>query len=140
MNILVIDNADQLVALLTESNVDVVYGVDEIQALNVVERQRPDLILLDYAVLGEQTPEYIRLLLEANEGAKLVVVGENLDEDDIFLCLLMGAAGYQDKCQLPAYLDKLLQVVAKGEVWVSRKMVARVLDALRQLNADVLTA
>ncbi len=140
MNILVIDNAEQLAPRLAELAIEVTSIADEVQALNAVERHKPKIILLDYAFLGERTPDYIRLLLEASTDSRLVVVGINVSEDDIIHCLLMGANGYQDKQQLPNYIDKLLRAVAEGEAWISRKMVTRILDALRQISSETLLA
>ena len=140
MNILVIDNAGWLALLLAELGLEVLSVADEVQALNAAEQQKPEIIFLDYANRGDQTPEYISLLLDVSDGSKLVVIGENIDEDDVFRCLLMGANGFQDKQQLPYYINKLVKVVADGEAWVSRKMVARILSTLRQINSEALNA
>jgi len=139
MKILVIDNAEQLNALF-DSNAEVAYFSDEIQALNAAEQYQPELIFLNYLVRGEQTPEYIQLLLEVAGDSKLVVIGSDTSEDEIFRCLLTGAKGYQDKQQLPHYINKLIQVVAQGEAWISRKMVARVLDTIWQFNIQAIPA
>ncbi|MGR8930407.1 MAG: hypothetical protein ACU836_07180 [Gammaproteobacteria bacterium] len=137
MKILVIDNAERLAPLFSGVDAQVTYVADEIQALNAVEQQQPELIFLDYAVVGDQTPEYIYFLLQAADAARLVVVGSHNTEDDIFCCLLKGANGYQDRQLLPNYLEKLIRVVSLGEAWISRKMASRVLEAIRQLNLQV---
>lgn len=139
MKFLVIDNTEQIAPLLFDSNAEVLCFADEIQALNAVEQQQPELIFLDYGLLCEQTPEYIRLLLEVSEISKLVVIGNNISEDEVFRCLLMGAQGYQDSEQLPEYIDKLAKAIMLGEAWVSRKMVARVLEAIRLLDGQCAT-
>lgn len=136
MKVLVIDNAEQLAPLLFDSNVELFCFADEIQALNAAEQHRPELIFLDYTVLGAQTPEYVRLLLDVSDNSKLVVIGSEVNEDDIFHCLLTGAQGYQEIQQLADYIDKLIEVIMRGEAWVSRKMVARVLEAIRQLDVQ----
>ena len=139
MKVLVIDNAEQIAPLLFGSSAEVLCFADEIQALNAAEQQKPELIFLDYAVLDKQTPEYIRLLIDVSDNSKLVVIGNQLSEDDIFRCLLMGAQGYQDSRLLPNYISKLIKVIMQGEAWVTRKMVARVLEAIRQLDAQSIT-
>jgi len=139
MKILVIDNTEQLGALFG-SNTNVTYLSDEIQALNAAEQYQPELIFLNYVVRGEQTPEYIQLLLDVACDSKLVVIGSDTSEDQIFRCLLTGAKGYQDKKQLPNYVNKLIQVVAQGEAWISRKMVARVLDTIWQSDTQAVAA
>lgn len=131
MKILVIDNAGQISAALCAKKTELICFSDEIQALNAAEQQ-PELIILNYAVQREQTPDYIRLLIAASPVSNLVVVGDNVHEDDVFRCLLSGAKGFQELQQLPHYSDKLVRVVMQGEAWVSRKMVARLLDEIRQ--------
>ena len=139
MKILVIDNTEQLAALF-DFNIDVVYFSDEIQALNAAEQCQPEMIFLNYLIRGEQTPEYIQLLLGVARASKLVVIGNDTSEEEIFRCLLTGAKGYQDKQQLPDYINKLIQVVAEGEAWISRKMVARVLDTIWKLDMHPMVA
>ncbi len=138
MKLLIIDNAEQLPPYLAGLEIEPMIAVDEVHALHAAERQQPEIILLDYAVLGAETPEYIGLLLEASRLSKVLVIGENVGEDDILHCLLMGANGYQDKQRLSVYIDKLIRALAQGEAWISRKMVARVLDTIRQLNNQAL--
>lgn len=136
MKILVIDYAEQLAPFFVGLDAEVVCFSDEVKALNAVEELQPELIFLDFELLGEQTPEYIGLLLDAVVAAKLVVVGVDNSEDDVFRCLLKGANGYQNMRQLSDYLEKLIRVVSQGEAWISRKMVARVLDAIRSIEVE----
>lgn len=134
MKILVIDNTEQITASFLAIDEDAAFCADEIWGLNLAE-QNPALILLNYAVRGELTPDYIRLLINASPlGNNLVVVGQNASEDDIFRCLLAGAKGYQEIPTLPRYMGKMIHVIEQGEAWISRKMVAKLLDAIRELS------
>lgn len=134
MKILVIDNAGLIAACLAAVDADLVCHDDEIQALNAAEQQQPALVLLSYDVRSDQTPDYIRLLLDVAPAASLVVVGKQADEDQVLCCLLAGAKGYQALQQLQYYSVKLVNAVMDGEAWVSRKLVARLLKVLRQQN------
>lgn len=140
MKVFVIDDSQQLSELFAVIDAEVVYFGDEVQALNAAEQQQPEFIFLNYAVRGLKTPEFIGLLLAEAKSAKLVVIGSNTSEDEIYRCLVTGANGYQEKQQLPCYISKLIRVVAQGEAWFSRKMVARVLSGLNQLNMQAITA
>lgn len=133
MKILVIDTGGQIAAALGTIEAELVCFSDEIQALNAAEQQ-PELIVLNYTIRGEQTPDYIRLLLAASLKSNLLVVGDKVHEDDVFRCLLSGAKGFQDLQRLAQYSEKLVRVVMQGEAWVTRKMVARLLDAIQQLK------
>jgi DNA-binding NarL/FixJ family response regulator len=132
MKILVIDSVGHIATFLGGIDAELASIADEIQALNIAEQMQPDLIMLNYALRGQQTPEYIRLSLSASNASKLVVVGDKLSENEIFDCLLAGANGYQDDQQLADYIDRLVPAVIQGQAWLSRKMVAHLLDAIRQ--------
>lgn len=132
MKIHVIDDAGLISSHLLMTESDVEFFSDEIQALNAVEQRQPDLVLLNYSVRDQHTPEYVALLLNACAGARVVVVGDGLSDDAIIYCLLAGAKGYQNGPQLKDYLDRLIKAVTAGEAWVSRKLVAHLLDVLRQ--------
>lgn len=134
MKILVIDTDGRIAAALCAIDAELVCFSDEIQALNAAEQQ-PQMIILSYTMRGKQTPDYIRLLIAAAPRSSLVVIGDNVHEDDVFCCLLSGAKGFQELQQLPNYSDKLVRVVMQGEAWVSRKMVARLLDAIRIISS-----
>lgn len=133
MKILVIDNTGQISANLFAQDTDVAFYCDEILGFNAAEQQ-PELILLNYALRSEKTPDYIRLLTAAAPTASLIVIGENTHEDDIFRCLLAGAKGHQESQSLPHYLVKLIKVVSQGEAWISRSMVTKLLDTIRELD------
>lgn len=134
MKIQVIDNSGLITTCLTDINTELVCSADEIQALNTVEQFQPSLVLLNFAVRGEKTPEYIRLLLNAAPSTSVVVIAEQLAEESVLECLISGAKGFQLLELLPQYHARLVQAINNGEAWVSRIMVAKLLDRLRQLK------
>ncbi len=81
---------------------------------------------------GSETAGYIDLLLSHSPATSIVVVGDNLQDEEVLGCLLAGAKGYQNSGQLSSYIGKIVQVILDGEAWVSRRMTARLLDAIRQ--------
>lgn len=137
MKIHVIDNAGQIPPLLSAVEADIAVYSDEIQALNAAEQQQPELILLNFAVRGRETPDYIGLLLTAGANTRVVVIGDNTSEEQVFCCVLAGAIGYQERQQLQEYLTKMIKVIAEGEAWISRKMIARLLIELRRRGVTV---
>lgn len=58
MKIHVIDDAGLISSHLLMTESDVEFFNDEIQALNAVEQRQPDLVLLNYSVRDQHTPEY----------------------------------------------------------------------------------
>ncbi|MCK9605210.1 MAG: hypothetical protein M0R33_02045 [Methylomonas sp.] len=134
MKILVIDNTGQISACLAEVEADLNCRTDEIQALNALEQLQPELVFLSYAFRGEQTHDYIRLLVKTLPSASLIIVGEQMAQECVLRCLLCGAKGFQELQDLQYYSFRLVQAISRGEAWVSRRMVASLLDAIRQLT------
>ena len=129
INVQVIDNTDQI-KLAFNAEVNVLCYKDEVQALNAVEESQSSVILLNYEVRKEQTADYIALIGKANLDSKIIVIADELSEEKIIKCLTAGAKGYQETKQLETYVDKLIKVVDAGEAWITRRMVAVLLDSL----------
>ena len=140
MKIFVIDQTGKIQSqfLIAESNT--AYYSDEIQALNAVELQLPELVLLDYALRGEDTAEYVDLLLSRSPSTSIVLIGDNLADDQVLACLLVGAKGYQNIEELAHYAGKIIRVVGAGEAWITRRMTARLLDAIRLQNLSLVNS
>lgn len=110
---------------------------DEIVALNAAEALCPRIIFLDYGLRAEKTPSFIELLITASPTSRLIIVTNNQSDDQILACLLAGAKGYQDVSQLPFFADKLIQAIDNDEAWISRQMVAKLIDAIRSQTLTV---
>ncbi|MDX8126186.1 response regulator transcription factor [Methylomonas sp. BW4-1] len=132
MKIQVIDNIDQIQPLMLMAEADVAFYSDEIQALNAAEQLQPNIILLNFALRGSQTPDYTNLLLAASPTSNIVIIGDDLHEEQILHCVLAGAKGYQNSQSLAAYINRMIHAVATGEAWLSRKIVAYLLDAIHR--------
>lgn len=104
---------------------------NEVQALNRVEQAGAGILLLHYSVLEKGTPEFISLLKKANSELKIVVVGHHLQTEDVIDCVWAGAGGYHNIDTLDQYIDKLINAVGSGEAWISRKIVAKLIELWR---------
>lgn len=136
MKIHVIDHSGKLSPSLWPAGTEVTLYEDEIQALRAVERFQPSVVLLNYDQQRQQSPQYVQLLLKASPLTHVIIVGNDVPEGMICECLLAGAKGYQHQAQLQQALAKMLSVVQQGEAWVSRKLVARLLDNIRQRQCN----
>jgi len=134
INVLVIDNTDSIKPDLSDDGLNITLCKDEVQALNAVEKKQPSVVLLNYSVRKEQTAEYIKLIRSVNTDSKVVVIAKDLTEQQIVECLIAGAKGYQQQKQLDEYMDKLIRVIDAGEAWITRRMVAILLDKLLENN------
>ena len=131
INVLIIDNSEQLKLALSDTAAKMSPYIDEVQALNAVEKKQPSVVMLNYAVRKEETAEYIKLILDVSADCKIVVVADELSQEKILKCLIAGAKGYQEIKQLEFYAEKLIKVIDAGEAWITRRMVAILLDNLR---------
>jgi DNA-binding NarL/FixJ family response regulator len=134
MKIHVIDNIGQIQPHFLTAETDVSFFSDEVQAINAAESDLPGLILLGYALRGAESAAFIDLLLSLCPLAAVVLVGEDLSDQQVLDCLLVGAKGYLNSRDLPNYLDKLIKVIPLGEAWITRRMTARLLEAIRLQN------
>ena len=135
INVQVIDNTSQIKLALINTEVNASWYEDEVQALNAVEENHPSVVLLNYEVRKEQTADYINLIRKANLESKIIIIANELNEDKIIKCLIAGAKGYQEIKQLEIYADKLIRVIDAGEAWITRRMVAILLDSLIKTGA-----
>jgi DNA-binding NarL/FixJ family response regulator len=138
MKIHVIDNTGRMQPQLLMTEADVTFFNDEILALNAVEKQLPGLILLNFALRGEETANYVEMLISQCPTTKIVVVGNELSDEQVLDCLVAGAKGYQNIRDLPQYIEKIIKVIALGEAWITRRMTAYLLDYIRTQNLAML--
>ncbi|MFK5951102.1 MAG: response regulator [Methylococcales bacterium] len=132
INLQIIGHLEQLKHLFDKEGIQVCFFEDEVQALNTVEQKKPVVIILDYKLRQIETASYITLLLKANSKSKIIVIADELSDGDILACLIAGARGYQNLKQLNNYAVKMIKVINAGEAWVTRRMVAKLLDVLVQ--------
>lgn len=80
------------------------------QALDIFEKQKPDLVLLDIKMEGFDGIEVLKRIKEKSPQAKVMMVtGKKPDEEDsLKKCQDLGALGYIHK---PLELDELEQAV-----------------------------
>jgi len=130
INVQAIGIAKQLSQVFDQEEINVSFFDDDVQALNATEQVQPSVILLNFCIRQAETCDYISLLLKASADTKVVVVANKLSDDEILACLIAGAKGYQDLNQLNHYAEKMVKVIDAGEAWVTRRVVAKLLDVL----------
>ncbi|MDX2424953.1 MAG: DNA-binding response regulator [Cycloclasticus sp.] len=132
IDVLIIDKTDQIKSALLVPEANIASFDDEVKALNAVETKVSAVVLLNYSVMQEQTAEYIKVVLKVSSSSKIVVIADELSEEETLNCLLAGAKGYQQLDLLKDYARKLVTVMDAGEAWITRRMTATLLDALRR--------
>lgn len=105
--------------------VKVVFDLDSLlDDLELVRRLKPNILLIDAVspsvdlkVLGQATT----LVPEA----KVLLLSEDADETRQLESIRQGAYGFISKNCDPETLEKALKLVSKGEVWISHRVVSR---------------
>ncbi|HLZ26288.1 MAG TPA: response regulator transcription factor [Chloroflexota bacterium] len=107
-------------------------AADATGALDVVARVRPDLVLMDIDMPGEDGIAATRRLKIAHPEVAVVMLTVHDDVDRLVEAVKAGAQGYLVKNIRSAELLEDLRGVARGEAAISRRMAARLLEEFRR--------
>jgi two-component system response regulator (stage 0 sporulation protein F) len=94
---------------LTGSDYEVVLAAGGLEAIEIVEREKPDLVLLDVMMPGMNGVETLRRIAEIDPPLRVIMVTANADIGLTSRLLAMGAADYIPK---PFDLEYLEQAVS----------------------------
>ena len=97
-------------------------------ALELAEREQPDIILLDLSLPGTDGIDLIPELHALAKEARILVLTGVLDSEAHRRAMLLGAVGVVLKEKAPEVLIKAIEKVHAGEVWLDRAMVANVFN------------
>lgn len=118
-------------ALLDAEDDIAVAGVagDSEGALEVAERERPDVVLIDLDLPGADALETTRRIFSdpALEGVRVVVLSSTDEDDKLFGALRAGASGFLVTDTEPAELIDAVRAVARGEALLSRGVTRRLI-------------
>ncbi len=118
-------------------------AADGKQALQLVEDQLPDVILLDVAMPGVDGVETTRRLSKMKSAPRIVVVTMYADEHHAARLLRMGALGYVVKDAAPSELAESIRTVHAGKRFVSQSLrealALRFVDSPEREPIDSLT-
>jgi len=95
-------------------------------ALEVAEREQPDIILLDLTLPGTDGIDLIAELLAVAEKARILILTGVLEPEAHTRAMRLGAMGVVLKEKAPEVLIKAIEKVHQGEIWLDRALVANV--------------
>jgi DNA-binding NarL/FixJ family response regulator len=105
-----------------------------LEALNLASLERPDIILLDVALAGENGLDFLPELRLASPNSRVVILTGVRDLTVHRRAVHLGAMGLVFKDRAADVLIKAVQKVHAGEVWLDRALTATVLTELSQAN------
>jgi DNA-binding NarL/FixJ family response regulator len=95
------------------------------EALEIVARQRPDVILLDVNLRGENGLDLMPRLHEASPDSAVLVLTGEISTDAYLKSMRLGAMGLILKDKEPEELHRAIEKVHRGEAWFDRVLQGR---------------
>ncbi len=91
------------------------------ETLELFDKLKPDLLILDISMPDINGMEVSRAILEKNPDANIVILSMYQDEDYISRCLEYGVKGYVVKNESGSELDFAIKSVLSGKNYFSRQ-------------------
>ena len=105
-------------------------AADGAEAVEVAERLRPDVVLMDLVMPRLDGLAAMRALRERLPGIRVVVLTSFLDDDKVLPALRAGAAGYLLKNAPPQVVAQAVRAAYAGEALLDPAVAARLVDTL----------
>ncbi len=129
------DVCSKLEAQLLDYGVKVIASSEHVDdILPLLEKHQPRVVVMDFAERAQVSLGLIRLINIKNPGGKVLLISNFTDEDDLMNGITVGAQGYLEREACGIFLTKAIEAVALGEAWLSRKMVAKLLERLTEYS------
>lgn len=119
-----------------DSEIEVVGETENMtDALRLVSREKPDVVLLDLDLGKESSLDTMQEIFKANESSRVLVLTGVLDENQHKRAMRKGAQGILLKSHAGGTLLKAIKKVNQGEAWLDGKLLAKLLsDANKNLS------
>lgn len=111
-----------------ESSVRIARTQAEVEGL--MSGRHPQVLVLDLRLPELRRLAGIAALLGYSPATRIMAMAEVPDDDEALAALRAGACGYANLYMDPRLLGHAVDSLRAGEVWVSRKLVQRLLDAV----------
>ncbi len=129
--------------LASESDFDVVAQCGTaIEALDVLSRAEVDIVLLDFDLGDEHGIHFITSARQSGYAGKILMVTAGMSAKESSAALKLGISGIVLKHTSPTGLADAIRLVARGEMWVDKKVIRQMADSLQsdqQVSPPTLT-
>jgi DNA-binding NarL/FixJ family response regulator len=110
------------------------------EAVAVVARYRPDVVLMDLRMPGGDGVTATAQILAATPGVRVVVLTTYETDADIVRAVEAGAVGYLLKDTPVAELSHAIRAAARGETVLAPSVAQRLVSHVRQPRRDLLSS
>lgn len=95
-------------------------------AVRAVQELRPDVLILDIDMPGQDAFQAARAVIEGSPETRVLFLTAFTSDHDVESALQAGARGYVVKSEPPGTLIEAIRTVARGRLWFSPAMEARI--------------
>lgn len=106
-------------------------AADGVQALEMVEKLRPEIVLMDISMPELNGLEATVRICKVYEDVRVIILSMYATEEYVLQALRAGAVGYLLKTARSAELKTAIQSVANGQTYLSPSIAAYVADYLK---------
>ena len=107
-------------------------ATSSIEALEIVKKQKPDVVLMDINMPDETGIESARKIVKLHPGTKIIMLTMHNDEQYILKALSVGAKGYIMKnCELDE-LVQAIEEVNKGNEFFSKNIDQQIIQSIKE--------
>jgi two-component system nitrate/nitrite response regulator NarL len=131
---LILDGLEHLFAGIDGYQVQARCSTGE-EALEVVRRLQPEILLLNLHMPGMDGIAVVRALKEEGVPTRIVILTASLDEHEALNCLRLGVAGIVLKDMASNMVLRCVEKVAAGDLWLERRSFSRALEHLLRQEA-----
>jgi DNA-binding NarL/FixJ family response regulator len=115
----------------TEPDIDLVAEAKNgAEIFPLIEREQPDLLLLDLNLQNESGLDLLPKLMEQYPQLKVLVLTASIDQEDRINSIKLGARGVVLKYAASENLIKSIRKVAEGEMWVDHETTKKLFEEL----------
>lgn len=111
-------------------------AADGTQAVALVERLQPDVVLMDVGMPGMSGPEATRRIRASHPETQVIMLTVSDRDEDLFASIKVGARGYLLKNAQTAELIEAIRRVHAGEAMVAPSLAVRLLEEFGTLARE----
>jgi DNA-binding NarL/FixJ family response regulator len=109
---------------------------DGAEAVAMVERMQPEVVLMDVRMPGLDGIEATRRIVASGSAARIVILTTYDVDEYVFSALRAGASGFLLKDVRPASLTEAIRIVAGGDALLAPGVTRRLLDRFAGVLPD----